>query len=206
MTLPNDFRKPADELGDVESESLTGLPATRAYELRPPASESEFPHAVIDDTALERIKHRLAKHLYGSGVLMLHDLAVPATATTIDHLCIGPNGVTAVDVERAIDGQGREALIRRLTRETEILGAVLMEAGIGSEQIGGAVCHPGRGFSRRGTTANGIAFGHPRRVARFARADRGSRPLDVQLALAVVRNRLGYAGQRSYPITRPYVI
>jgi hypothetical protein len=190
----------------VESESLTGLPATRAYELHPRAAEHDLPHAVLDDSALERIKGRIAKHLQGSGVLMLHDLAVPATSTMIDHLCIGPHGVTAIDVARAREGDHRETLIHRVTRETEILGALLTEAGIRSEQIAGAVCHSGRWSGPRSTTSNGIAFGHPRRVAKIARSSRGGRMIDVQLTLAVVRNRLGFAGQRSYAITRPYEI
>ncbi len=196
---------PADDEWDVESESLTGLPATRAYEARPRA-QTEARYAILDEKSLDRIKRRIAKHLRGSSVLMLHDLAVPATATTIDHLCIGPNGITAIDVERARAGQDREALVRRVTRETEILAAILTEAGVRSEQIGGAVCQTGRGLGLSRPTANGITFGDARRVAKFARNDRGCRPLDVQLALAVVRQRLGYEGQRSYRITRPYMI
>jgi hypothetical protein len=188
----------------VESESLTGLPAARAYELRPRASERDHGYAVIDESSLERIKRRIAKHLRGTGVLMLHDLAVPATSTTIDHLCIGPYGVTAIDVERAPDGQGRDALVQRITRETQVLAAILVEAGLTSEQVGGAVCRPGR--SVRGSTEHGIPFGSPRKVAKVARGDSAGHPLDVQLALAVVRNRLGYEGQRSYAITRPYTI
>ena len=198
--MPNGLPAAADVDTDVESESLTGLPATRAYGLRPRVDEYDASHVVLDAKALARVKEGLAKHLQGSGVLMLHDLAVPATSTTIDHLCIGPNGLTVVDVDRAGD---REVLVRRVTRETEILAAVLTEAGIGSERIKGAVCQTSR-LPNRGTTLHGIPFGQPRRVAKFARADRGGRPLDVQLALAVVRNRLGFEGQRSFGITRPY--
>jgi hypothetical protein len=190
----------------VESESLTGLPTARAYELHSRAPERDYAYAVIEESSLERIKRRIAKHLRGSGVLMLHDLAVPATSTTIDHLCIGPYGVTAIDVERAPDGQGRDALVARITRETQVLAAILTEAGLASEQVGGAVCQPGRWFSLRGSTNHGIPFGSPRKVAGVAKGDPSGHPLDVQLALAVVRNRLGYEGQRSYAITRPYTI
>jgi hypothetical protein len=164
--------------------------------------EIEAPYAVLDDNALERIKRRIAKHLRKSGVLILHDIAVPATSTTIDHLCIGPNGITAIDVERTPKGDDREAVIRRVSRETEILAAILTEAGIESERISGAVCETGR-WAARGSTEDGITVGDPRQVAKVARSDRGGRPLDVQLALAVVRNRLGREGQRSYSITRP---
>ena len=185
----------------MESESLTGLQASRAYELRPRAVEDDTAYAVIDPKELERAKRAIAKHLRGSGVLMLHDLAVPATSTTIDHLCIGPNGITVVDIERTTD---RETLVRRVTRETEILAAVLTEAGIRSERIRGAVCQTGRLSAVRASTLHGVPFGGPRKVAKVAASDRGGRPLDVQLALAVVRNRLGFEGQRSFGITRPY--
>jgi hypothetical protein len=188
----------------VESESLTGIPVPRAYELRP-HGQDQAAYSVVDEGDLERVKRRIARHLRGSGVLMLHDLAVPATSTTIDHLCIGPHGVTAIDIERGKPGKGRDTLVRRVSREAEILAAVLIEAGIGSEQITGAVCQAGR-WSLSGSKIHGITFGNARKVARVARGDRGGRPLDVQLALAVVRNRLGYEGQRSYAITRPYVI
>jgi hypothetical protein len=194
----------ADEEIEVESESLTGIQVRRAYELRPHAHDHAA-YSAVDASDLQRIQRRIAKHLTGSGVLMLHDLAVPATATTIDHLCIGPQGVTAIDVERGKPGKGRDTLVRRVSREAEILAAVLIEAGIGSEQITGAVCLAGRS-GLGGSNIHGITFGSPRRVAKVARANRGGRPLDVQLALAVVRNRLGYEGQRSYSITRPYVV
>src|SRR5215204_4569769 len=144
----------------MESESLTGLPATRPYEPRPPASEADLPYAVLEENTLERVKRRLAKHLRGTGVLMIHDLAVPAAASTIDHLCIGPNGITAVDVERSPERRGRDELIHRVSRETEILSAVLTEAGIRSDQISGAVCQAGRWSLKPGSaTTQGIVVG-----------------------------------------------
>jgi hypothetical protein len=203
-STPNGFPRAADVEGDVESESLTSHPATRAYELRPRVHDLESHRALLSQNGIEQVKRRIARHLRGTGVLMLHDLAIPAAATTIDHLCIGPNGVTAIDVER--DREGREELVRRVTRETEILSAVLMEAGISSGQIAGAVCQTGRARGLRSSAIHGITFGNARKVAKVASADRGGRPLDVQLALAVVRNRLGREGQRSYAITRPYVV
>jgi hypothetical protein len=187
----------------VESESLPSLATAATYELRSRAPGIELPFEYLGEAELERIKNQLAKHLRGSGVMIIHDLAVPAAATTIDHLCIGVNGITAIDVERAPKGLDREALIDRVKRETEILAAILTEAGVGSEQIGGAVCRPGRGLSLRASTAGGIIFGDPRRVAKAARRAHNGEPVDVQLALAVVRNRLGHLGQRSHRVTRP---
>jgi hypothetical protein len=186
----------------VESESLPGLVGASAYEVLSRAPATRMPFSRLGEDDLERVKRQLAKHLRGAGVLILHDLAVPATATMIDHLCIGTNGITAVDVEREL-GDDREAIVHRARRETEILAAILTEAGVEPEQIEGAVCRLGRGLSLRSSSLGGISFGDPRRVAKVVRRPRTGRPVDVQLALAVVRNRLGHLGQRSHRITRP---
>lgn len=189
----------------MESESLPRLGTAPSYELRSragaPTLEQQFEY--VDEVTLRKLERRIAKHLRGSGVLLLHDLAVPATATTIDHLCIGANGITAIDIERDPKGQGRPALVERVQRETEILAAFLTEAGIASEQISGAVCRSGRGISLGSSTAGPITISDPRGVAKVARRKSPRRELDVQLALAVVRNRLGHEAQRSHRITRP---
>ena len=64
------------------------------------------PRARSTSAALERIEQRLIKGLRGVGAAILHDLAIPATGTTIDHLCIAPTGITAIDVERDSEGDG----------------------------------------------------------------------------------------------------
>ena len=189
----------------MESESLPRLGTAPSYGARSRAGGSALEHSFeqVDEDTLNTIERRIAKHLCGSGVMLLHDIAVPATATTIDHLCIGPNGITAIDVERSAKGQGRGALVDRVLRETEILAAILTEAGITSNQISGAVCRTGRGLALRSSSSGAITIGDPRGVAKVARRARNGRELDVQLALAVVRNRLGHEGQRSHRITRP---
>jgi len=193
----------------VESESLPRLGSTPSYDL-PAQADAAAPAASLgeqlDAAALERIEHRIARHLRGSGMLIVHDLAVPATATTIDHLCIGPNAITAIDVERSRDGHGRGELTERLLRETEILAAILTEAEVGSDRIRGAICRsrgavPALGLG--GSRAGSIAIGDERVVAKVARERGAGRRVDVQIALAVVRNRLGREGQRSHRLTRP---
>lgn len=193
----------------MESESLPRLGSAPSYELRSrggvtaPAAPLGKQLAAGD---LDLIERRIAKHLRGSGVLIVHDIAVPATATTIDHLCIGANAITAIDVERSRDGHGRGELTDRVLRETEILAAILTEAGIASDRIRGAICRSRRGLPALGlgsTTAGSITIGDERTVARVARRAAKGRSLDIQLALAVVRNRLGREGQRSHRLTRP---
>jgi hypothetical protein len=188
----------------VESESLPRLGTASGYELRSRTGETLTAQPeLVDLEVLERTEQRLVKHLRGAGIFVLHDLAVPATATTIDHLCIGANGITAIDVERAPD-HGRAELVGRVMRETEILGAILGEAEVRAEQICGAVCRSGRGISLRPSSKStgAITIGDVRGVAKLARRARCGGPIDVQLALALVRTRLGREDQRSHRITR----
>lgn len=186
--------------GSVESESLPLLGTAPSHEARS-AAHAGAPE-LIDLGALERIERRIVRHLRGSGVLIVHDLAVPATATTIDHLCIGPNAITAIDVERSAHGDGRTELVGRVMRETEILAAILGEAGVRAEQIAGGVCRQGRALGLRAARTGAITVCDARGAAKLARRARCGRPIDVQLAAAVVRNRLGYEGQRSHRVTR----
>ncbi len=192
----------------MESESLPRLGSAPTYDLGAGADATAPAHAMgdrLDDAALERIERRIAEYARGGGLLIVHDIAVPATATAIDHLCIGPNGVTAIDVERSRDGHGRAELADRVLRETEILAAVLAEVGVGSDSIRGAICRSRRGMPALGFGGShgSIAIGEERAVARVARRQVKGRRIDVQLALAVVRNRLGREDQRSHRLTRP---
>jgi Nuclease-related domain len=184
----------------VESESLPRLGSAPGMDLPAHADEDQ-----LDDAALERVERRIAKYARGGGLLIVHDIAVPATATVIDHLCIGPHGITAVDVERSRTGDGQAELADRVLREAEILAAVLSEVGVAADRIRGAICHssgalPPLGF---GGSRGSITIGDERAVARLARRQVKGRRVDVQLSLAVIRNRLGREGQRSHRLTRP---
>jgi hypothetical protein len=47
----------------------------------------------------ERVAARLEKHLDGHGVELLHDRRIPGSRANIDHLTIGPGGVTVIDAK-----------------------------------------------------------------------------------------------------------
>jgi nuclease-like protein len=190
----------------VEIKSLPGLGTTRPYELRSPALV--LPGATTRDGGpeeLERVERRLAKHLRGSGVTVIHDLAVPALATTIDHLCIGPGGVTLIEVERSSEARGspdRTDFADRVAREVDLLAKVLTEAWVAPEQVVGAICRSGARDPRRTISSGGITVAGARGVAKLARRPLAGAEFDVQLAAAVVRNRLGLESARSYRVTR----
>ena len=109
-------------------------------------------------------------------MIVVHDLHVPATATAIDHLCIGENAITAIDVERAPGGDGRAALVGRLMRETEILAAVLGPVGVDAERIRGGVCRLGRLPVPRSGRTGAIAVCDARGAAKLARRARRGAP------------------------------
>lgn len=58
----------------------------------------------------ERVARRLEKHLAGSGVQFLHDRAIPLSPANIDHLAIGPGGVTVIDAKNV---RGKPEVVRR---------------------------------------------------------------------------------------------
>lgn len=58
----------------------------------------------------ERAARRLQKHLRDTGVQLLHDRAVPMSLANIDHLAIGPGGVTVIDAKNV---RGRPQVVRR---------------------------------------------------------------------------------------------
>ncbi|HEY8000729.1 MAG: nuclease-related domain-containing protein [Vicinamibacteria bacterium] len=189
----------------MESESLPRVGTAPSYELRSSAGAAAPERAFeqIDADALKRIERRLVKRLRGSGVIVIHDLVVPATGTAIDHLCIGANAITAIDVERTPDGQGRGELVDRVLRETEALAAIMNDVGIASEQIGGAICHSTRGIPIRCSSIDAITIGDARGTARLARRPHSGNPVNVDLAMAMVRTRLGREGQRWHRTSRP---
>jgi hypothetical protein len=180
--------------------------STPAYELRrrggfaEPASTGS---RSIDTAVLERIEQRLIKGMRGVGAAILHDIAIPATGTTIDHLCIAPAGITAIDVERDGEGDGRTYLVERVEREAQVVAAVLTDALVSPELVSGAICRGARREPLRASMIGDVAIGGPRSLARIARRGDSSDVIDVQLALAVARNHLGHAHQRALRISKP---
>ena len=47
----------------------------------------------------ERVAKRLHKHLKYTGVVILHDRRIPGTRANIDHIAIGPGGITVIDAK-----------------------------------------------------------------------------------------------------------
>ena len=68
---------------------------------------------------------RLAKHLRGTDVVLLHDRRIPGTRANIDHLAVGPGGVTVIDskhVEGKVNSERRGGLFSPRTEHLVIGG------------------------------------------------------------------------------------
>ncbi|MFL5893039.1 MAG: nuclease-related domain-containing protein [Solirubrobacterales bacterium] len=98
----------------------------------------------------EERARRLEALLAGSGVRLLNDRRVPGARATIDHLAIGPRGVTVIDAVRErgrarivegrllVNGEDRTSLVRDVLRQVEVIRLGLSASP--NLPIGGAIC------------------------------------------------------------------
>jgi len=140
-----------------------------------------------------RVGQRLAKHLDGRGVRLLHDRRIPQHGrANIDHLAIGPGGVTVIDtkthrgkvsVERVgglfkprrtilrIAGRDQTRLIVGVEHQIEFVRDALSRGGFRDIDVRGALCFAdGKGLPLLAKlSARDIAIDGPRSVAKLAR-------------------------------------
>lgn len=141
--------------------------------------------------------------LRGRGVVLLHDRRIPGRgAANIDHLTVGPGGVTVIDTKSArglievrsvggflsprrelllVNGRDRTRQLDGVERQVADVSAALVKLGEGGVWLRGALCYPyidglprfGRLEAREGR----VIIDDPRGVAKLARR-RGT--LDAQ--------------------------
>jgi hypothetical protein len=80
----------------------------------PPAHESAWERGAEGE---ERVAARLEQLLAGSGVVLMHDRRLPGSRANIDHLAIGPGGITVIDTKRLtgkveVRGHGERAALK----------------------------------------------------------------------------------------------
>lgn len=140
----------------------------------------------------ERTASRLEKHLEATGVCLLHDRRIPEHGNAnIDHLAIGPGGVTVIDskthcgkveVDRLgglfgprrtvllINGRDHTTLIDGVERQIGHVRSALSRAGYEDIDIRGALCFPHvDGLPLLGQlTVRDIVIDGPKPVAKLA--------------------------------------
>lgn len=140
---------------------LGGLGAVLARDIDEPQSTKSWQQGARGE---ERTAARLAKHLEGHDVKLLHDRRLPGHGqANIDHLVVGPGGVTVIDsktqkgeirVDRVgglfsdrhsvllIGGRDRTSLIDGLERQIEIVRSALTRNSAQDVEVRGALCFP----------------------------------------------------------------
>jgi hypothetical protein len=137
----------------------------------------------------ERAAARLEQLLSGTAVVLLHDRRMPGSRANIDHLAVGPGGITVIDTKRltgrvVVNGRGRGAELRvgRRDRSRLLEGAARQLTAVMAVADGvdvrAALCFvETAGLPLLGRLRpRGILIDGPRGVARLARR-RG--PLDT---------------------------
>jgi hypothetical protein len=125
----------------------------------------------------EQRARRLEGLLAGSGIRLLSDRRVPGARATVDHLAIGPQGVTVIDAAyetgraRVLDGrllvgdEDRTTLIRDVLRQVEVIRLGL--AAYPNLPVTGAICwvEPDGLPRLRKLSLDGVSIDGPRALA-----------------------------------------
>lgn len=125
----------------------------------------------------EERARRLESLLAGSGIRLLNDRRVPGARSTIDHLAVGPQGVTVIDAAdesgraRVVDGRlfvgadDRTTLVLDVLRQVEVIRLGL--ASSPSLPVNGVICwvEPDGLPRLRKLSVNGVLIDGPRALA-----------------------------------------
>lgn len=144
---------------DHAKETLGGLGVLLSRVIDEPSSTKVWQQGAAGEA---RTAARLAKHLAGSGVGLLHDRRIPGHGhANIDHLAVGPGGITVIDtkthrgrirVERVgglfsrrrqvllINGRNRTNLVDGIERQIELVRGAVVHPNL--PEVRGALCFP----------------------------------------------------------------
>jgi hypothetical protein len=125
----------------------------------------------------EERARRLERLLAGSGVRLLSDRRVPGARAMVDHLAVGPRGVTVIDAvredgrARVVDGRllvgddDRTTLVRDVLRQVEVIRLGL--AASPNIPVNGAICwvEPDGLPRLRKLTVDGVLIDSARAIA-----------------------------------------
>lgn len=155
----------------------------------------------------EKVAWRLLKLLDGTGVHLLHDRSLSWHGkANVDHLAVGPGGVTVIDAKALrgdvrveavgglfsqreqllkVAGHDRTRLVRGVRAQAEVVRACLAEHGFPAVEVRCALCFADAGglpLLRR-LELDGVTIDGTRRVAKLARRPGSLREAEVQRVL-----------------------
>lgn len=164
-----------------------------------------------------RVAARLTKLLRGSGVQLIHDRRVPGHGhANIDHLAVGPGGVTVIDAKALhgevrvetvgglfsgrqqllrVDGRDRTRLVRGVQRQAEVVRERLAENGLHTIDVRCALCFAnaeGLPWLRQ-LELDGVVLAGPRRVAKLVQRPGTLAEADLQRVLCALAETLAPA-------------
>jgi hypothetical protein len=159
---------------------------------------------------------RLHKLLADEPVVLLHDRRIPRSRANIDHLGIGPGGVTVIDSKKLegkvridwrgglfserrfdlyVNGRKRTKLVESVERQVEIVSTVLAEEGFAGLSVLGALCMAdteGLPLFKR-LKIRDVSIAGPHRVANLIKRAGELDPSVQQQVAGVLERRLGPA-------------
>lgn len=150
----------------------------------------------------EERARRLERLLAGSGVRLLTDRRVPGARAAVDHLAVGPRGVTVIDAvyetgrvrivggRLLIEGEDRTSLVRNVMRQVEVIRLGL--AASPSIPVNGAICWIAPdGLPRvRKLELGGISIDGPRSIAEELRRPGPVSPKRARQVAGILDRRL----------------
>lgn len=161
----------------------------------------------------ERVGRRLEELLRDRGVAVLNDLRVPGTRANIDHLCVGPGGVTVVDTKRYrgkarvdrgrlwVGGRNRTRLVEGVAKQVAVVRTALAAEGLDAIDTVGAICwSEANGLPLlRNLRLDGVRIAGPQAVAKLARRPAGGGPVDVERVVDALSRRIGRTARQPRP-------
>ncbi len=175
---------------DDAREKLGRVGVTLARVIAPPATTQAWKRGGEGE---RRVGARLEKLLAGTEVRLLHDRLVPSAGRqNIDHIAVGPGGVTVIDTKNyrgkvrvqrvgglfapqrtilSIKGRDQTKLVTSVQNQVELLRSALAAAGERDVDVRGVLCFANvDGLPLLGhPTLNGILIDGARATAKLAR-------------------------------------
>ena len=153
----------------------------------------------------ERAGRRLEQLVRDRGVTLLNDLRIPGTCANIDHLCVGPGGVTVIDTKRYrgkiqirrrclwVAGRNRTKLVEGVVKQVAIVRNALAARGLGDVDVVGAICWvevDALPLLRR-LELDGVRIDGPKPIAKLARRGGAMSRDEVAGIVRVLKSALG---------------
>lgn len=156
----------------------------------------------------------MCKLLEGTGVHLLHDRRLGGRGkANVDHLAVGPGGVTVIDAKALrgdvrveamggvfsqreqllkVAGRDRTRLVRGVRAQAEVVRSCLSEHGFAAVEVRCALCFSDAGGMPllRRLELDGVTIDGTRRVAKLARRPGSLREVEVQRVLQALATAL----------------